>query len=81
MAPWRFLVWNLAGAILWVAVFGSAGYAGGHLLTILLDDLRQHEKAVAVLLGTGSAAIILWKTHGRDLRDLWSLRKAISNRP
>ena len=43
-----------------------------------LDDIRRHERVVAAVLALGSAGFILWKTHGRDLLDLWSLRKAFA---
>ena len=78
MDPVRFFVWNAIGAFVWALTFGFAGYLGGHVFTILLDDIRHHEKAVASVLALGTAGLILWKTHGRDLLDLWSLRKALA---
>ncbi len=77
MSPVRFFAWNLAGAVLWALAFGFAGYAGGHLLTLMVDDIRHHEWTVAAVLAGGVAAAILWKTHGRDLADIWVLRRGI----
>ncbi|MEZ5352495.1 MAG: DedA family protein [Bryobacteraceae bacterium] len=77
MPPGRFFAWNLGGAAIWSLAFGYAGYAGGHVLTLLVDDARRHEWFVAMLLGAGVTLAILWRTHGRDLADIWRLRRAI----
>jgi len=74
----RFLVWNAVGAFCWTMTVGFAGYLGGHAFTIILHDIGGHEKIVAAALAIGSAGLILWKTRGRDLLDLWSLRRAIA---
>ena len=68
MPPLTFFVTNLAGAILWSLLFGLAGYLGGHALALLLDDIRRHEWFVALLLLSGGLGLILWKTHGSDLK-------------
>jgi membrane protein DedA with SNARE-associated domain len=78
MGPGHFFAWNVAGATLWTAAFGFAGYLGAEVFTILLEDIRRHEKALAVVLALSTAGFILWKTHGRDLLDAWSLRKALA---
>src|SRR5258708_27915086 len=72
----RFLAWNAVGAFCWAITFGLAGYLGGQLFAILLRDIHRYEKTVATVLALGSAGLILWKTRGRDLRDVRLLRKA-----
>ncbi|MEZ5399068.1 MAG: DedA family protein [Bryobacteraceae bacterium] len=72
----RFAAWNLAGAVIWTVLFGSIGYAGGHVAGRLLHDLQRHEKLFAVLVAVAVAGAVLWRTHGRELADLWTLRRA-----
>ena len=53
---WRFLVFNVAGAAVWTAVIGGAGYLFGSALETLLKDVEQHDRIVVgviVLLGLG----------------------------
>ena len=77
MSPARFIFWNSLGALIWAAAFGWAGYLGGHLLSTFLDDLRHYEKGLAVVFTVAVAGLILWRTHGRELFDAWSLRRTI----
>ncbi len=76
MSPSKFLIWNSIGAALWAVVFGAAGYLGGHALTIVLGDIRRHEKTIAVAMAVLVSGAILWRTHGRELLDAWSLRRS-----
>ncbi len=76
MSPVRFALWNGFGALVWACTVGFVGYLGGHALTILIGDIRQHEKAIAVVVAVSVAGLILWRTHGRELFDAWSLRRA-----
>jgi membrane protein DedA with SNARE-associated domain len=77
MRPGRFLFWNSLGAIVWVVVFGAAGYLGGHAFGPLFDGLRHHTKIVAAAVALLAAAIVLWKLHGADLMLVWSLRHVL----
>ena len=77
MDPVRFFVWNAVGAMAWAAAFGWAGYFGGHVLTMLVDDIRHHEKAIAFVATIGIAALIMWRTHGADVTWVWRLRNVI----
>jgi Zn-dependent peptidase ImmA (M78 family) len=55
---WRFLVFNIAGAIIWTVVIGGAGYLFGSALEKLLEDVRWHDQiliGLVLLLG-----ISLW---------------------
>lgn len=76
----RFFFWNVVGAALWAAVFGAAGYLGGHLMSVLFDDVRRHEWLVAAILEMATAGYVLWRTHGRDVFDIWLLGRAFSRR-
>ena len=67
---------SLLGALVWACTVGSVGYLGGHALTILIGDIRRHEKAIAVVVAVSVAGLILWRTHGRELFGAWSLRRA-----
>jgi membrane protein DedA with SNARE-associated domain len=73
MAPWTFSLGDVVGSMLWVGVIGGGGYAIGHILTILVDDLRTHEWWIGDLLFFG--VLILLARHGRDL-SLMRLLKA-----
>jgi membrane protein DedA with SNARE-associated domain len=76
MSPRRFLLWNAVGAAIWAAAFGYMGCLGGHVLSLLLDDLRRHEFAIAIGVATLVGGLVLWRTHGRELFDAWSLRRS-----
>ena len=78
MRPGLFAVWNAVGAFVWTAAFGSTGYLGGHVLTLLVADVRQHEKTVAAVVAIVGAGLILWRTHGREIVDLWRLGKMLA---
>lgn len=54
----RFLIGNISGALAWAIVFGAAGYAGGHILTILLTDVRKHEILIAAAIAISTLAFV-----------------------
>ena len=45
----QFVVWNAIGALLWALVIGCLGYLCGHVLELLLGDIKHLE--VPILLG------------------------------
>lgn len=62
----RFLVLNLAGAIVWAVLVAGAGYAAGQVLEQLLGDLKQIEHmvfAVAAAAGIGAAIAVRIRRH------------------
>lgn len=61
MARARFTLGNIGGASVWALSFGAAGYAGGHILTLLLADIREHEILVAAAIATVTLAVVLWR--------------------
>jgi len=64
MSPLTFSIADVVGSLLWVGVIGGGGYAIGHVLTVVVDDLRRHEWWIADVLFCG--ALILLARHGRD---------------
>jgi membrane protein DedA with SNARE-associated domain len=81
MSASRFIGWNVTGAVLWAAAFGSAGYLGGHLVSAVVGDIRRHERLLAGILGAATLGYVLWRTHGREIRDIWLLgRRALGKR-
>lgn len=54
----RFLALNLAGAVLWVALVGGAGYFFGQALELLVRDLERFEAAVFGLMA--AAGVMVW---------------------
>ncbi len=72
----RFYWVNLAGAVLWVGALAGAGYSGGRLFTLLVDDVKRHEWTAAAVIGLTVCVIALWRSHGRDVRALAHPRTA-----
>lgn len=53
---WRFLVFNVLGAVVWTVVIGWAGYLFGSALDTLLQDVKKSDQIIVgiiVLLGAG----------------------------
>jgi membrane protein DedA with SNARE-associated domain len=65
MSPVTFSAGDIVGSVLWVGVIGGGGYAIGHLLTVMVDDLRAHEWWIADVVFCG--VLFLLARHGRDL--------------
>jgi membrane protein DedA with SNARE-associated domain len=58
--PFRqFLFLNLVGALAWSVVVGTAGYLFGHVLELLLEDVRRYEMAIIALLALIGALVWL----------------------
>lgn len=74
MSPVRFTLADILGSIVWSGSIGLAGYAIGHLLELLVDDLRAHEWWVAAALLIGMLALLARR--GRDWFALRSLRRS-----
>lgn len=52
----RFALLDLIGAFVWALTFGLAGHFIGHLMTLIFDDVKEHELSVAIgiiLIGIG----------------------------
>jgi membrane protein DedA with SNARE-associated domain len=66
----KFFWLNSSGAVLWVLTLGLGGYVGGHLIQILYADIRRHEWLIAGFLLTSVFLAVVWRSHGRELRDV-----------
>jgi membrane protein DedA with SNARE-associated domain len=76
MSPLTFSLGDVVGSLLWVGVIGGGGYAIGHILTVIFDDLRAHEWWIADMLFFGG--LILLARHGRDLSVVRLLKARIT---
>ncbi len=54
----RFALLNFVGTLLWVLVFGLAGYLFGQLMEIVLVDVRKYE--IWIALGIILAGVFVW---------------------
>jgi len=70
MSRARFFVFNLAGALLWVAVMEGAGYSGGNLYERLAGDVRRHEWRAALVLALVVILLVEFRTRGRVARQV-----------
>ncbi|MCW3478769.1 DedA family protein [Neisseriaceae bacterium JH1-16] len=64
--PWRFVLFNLIGAVLWASLIGGAGYLFGHALQWLLTDLKHSEEAVLLFVIVAAVLLTLarrWRSH------------------
>jgi membrane protein DedA with SNARE-associated domain len=68
---------NLAGAVVWTVAMAAAGYSGGHLFTILVDDVKRHEWTVAAILAGTVTVAVLWKTRAAEIVDLFGVAAII----
>ncbi len=68
MKTYRFILYNVLGALIWAASVGSAGFFFGRALDLLLKDMKRYELLViGVALATG-AAIYLIKRMAKKMR-------------
>ena len=61
--PWpRFLVWDVTGEILWVALYGGLGYAFSDRIQAVASLLGNVSWAIAGLAATGFLGWRLWRS-------------------
>jgi membrane protein DedA with SNARE-associated domain len=66
--PKRFALLDLIGSAIWSLTFGLAGHLIGHVLALLLEDVKEHEFKVAaaiILIGIGVWLYRRYKSAGR----------------
>ena len=61
MSPVVFTVVDLIGALMWAGIVGSAGYALGRVLDVLLNDLRRYEWWIAAALFVIALVLVTWE--------------------
>ena len=55
---YRFIIFNVTGAIIWAIAIAGAGYLFGHAIGLLLHDIQHYE--VAALGAVALAGAIVW---------------------
>jgi membrane protein DedA with SNARE-associated domain len=70
MPAFKFFWLNAAGAVVWVLAFGFGGHALGHVAEIAYSDLKRHEWFIAAVLLLAVFAVVVWRSHGRELREI-----------
>jgi membrane protein DedA with SNARE-associated domain len=73
MPAGKFLWLNAAGAVLWVLAIGFGGHAAGHLIEAAYEDARRYEWLIAGILLIAVFAAVVWRSRGRELRDIGTL--------
>lgn len=71
MPPLRFFIINVVGAAIWCIPFTALGYAGGHAVATFFRDLRRYEGHIAAVILVGTILLVLWRTHGEELKESW----------
>ena len=59
----RFIFLNLIGAVLWAVVIGVLGYLCGHVLELIMGDIKHLE--VPILFGIAVVGGLLFFIHRR----------------
>jgi membrane protein DedA with SNARE-associated domain len=55
---WRFMLFNLLGAVIWAVGIGGAGYLFGQVLELWMSDLKRVEEVL--LFAILSCGIVFW---------------------
>lgn len=58
LAAWRFVLFNLVGAVLWAALLTSVGFLFGRSLETVLADIQRYELLIVVVIA--AAGGIFW---------------------
>lgn len=65
--PKRFALFDLIGAFVWSLTFGLAGQLIGHVMSLLLEDVREHELKIAVgIIVVGIGTWLYWSYKHRE---------------
>jgi membrane protein DedA with SNARE-associated domain len=62
--PKRFVLLNSLGALLWALIFGFGGYLFGHLMELVLADVRHYEPWIALGILVAGAVTAFYKHFG-----------------
>lgn len=61
--PKRFAFLDLIGAFLWALTFGLAGQIIGHIMSLIFEDVREHELAIIIVIVLAGATAWLYLRH------------------
>ena len=65
--PKRFALFDLLGACFWSLTFGLAGQLIGHVMSLILEDIQEHEARIAIgILLVGIAVWLYWRYRHRE---------------
>jgi len=64
VSPLRFAVLNIVGAVLWAVVVGVLGYLCGHILELIMGDIKHLE--VPIFVGIAVVGGLLFFLHRRQ---------------
>ena len=62
----RFAVLNLIGAVLWAVVIGVLGYLCGHVLELIMVDIKQLEVPILVGIAVVGGLLFSWQRRRRS---------------
>ena len=57
IAPLRFLILNILGALTWTIVIGVMGYMFGHTLEVIIGDVKRYE--LWLFIGLAALGVII----------------------
>jgi membrane protein DedA with SNARE-associated domain len=60
---WRFIVFNLLGAVIWAITIGGAGYLFGNALELFMQDVKKIEQTLLIVLVLAGLAIWGWRRY------------------
>ncbi len=58
---WRFVLFNLLGAVIWAVGIGGAGYLFGQVLELWLSDLKRVEEVLLFAMLSGGITFWGWR--------------------
>lgn len=61
--PWRFLIFNALGALIWAVAIGGAGYLFGNVLELFLADVTKMEQTLLIVILLSGFAIWGWRRY------------------
>jgi membrane protein DedA with SNARE-associated domain len=61
IAPFRFLILNILGALTWTIVIGVMGYMFGHTLEVIIGDVKRYE--LWLFIGLAALGVIIRAVH------------------
>jgi membrane protein DedA with SNARE-associated domain len=65
VSAFRFTVFNLIGAVLWAVVIGVLGYLCGHVLELIMGDIKHLEVPILVGIAVVGGLLIFWHRRRR----------------
>ena len=69
ISPIRFLILNIAGALVWAIVIGMLGYYFGYAVEMLIGEIKKYEESIVIgLLLFGTVVWVLFKWRERNSR-------------